>query len=291
MLNLSRMNLYRLLKSKSFYLTVGILGLFMLLTVIILTYDVPNTKSESFLEEEKESTIHYKSAQEMQKEEDVVNVGISFSSSSVAEEPTLINLNLEMIGSGFILLFTGIFAAIFVSAESSSGFLKNIAGCVKRRSLLIWGQLLSLAVFVLAEFLAVEFIFTTAGFLLIQDFALGSIQELLLFLAVQYLLHLAFAVLIMFIFQLLQSKTFSIVAACCLSSGIGTLIISYIGVLLGKLGVSNFTLSKYLISSNVQTYSNSSANSTILRAVLISFGAIILYNILSGIILSKRDIR
>lgn len=291
MLNLSRMNLYRLLKSKSFYLTVGILGLFMLLTVIILTYDVPNTKSESLLEEEKESTIHYKSAQEMQKEEDVVNVGISFSSSSVAEEPTLINLNLEMIGSGFILLFTGIFAAIFVSAESSSGFLKNIAGCVKRRSLLIWGQLLSLAVFVLAEFLAVEFIFTTAGFLLIQDFALGSIQELLLFLAVQYLLHLAFAVLIMFIFQLLQSKTFSIVAACCLSSGIGTLIISYIGVLLGKLGVSNFTLSKYLISSNVQTYSNSSANSTILRAVLISFGAIILYNILSGIILSKRDIR
>lgn len=291
MLNLSRMNLYRLLKSKSFYLTVGILGLFMLLTVIILTYDVPNTKSESFLEEEKESTIHYKSAQEMQKEEDVVNVGISFSSSSVAEEPTLVNLNLEMIGSGFVLLFTGIFAAIFVSAESSSGFLKNIAGCVKRRSLLIWGQLLSLAVFVLAEFLAVEFIFTTAGFLLIQNFALGSIQELLLFLAVQYLLHLAFAVLIMFIFQLLQSKTFSIVAACCLSSGIGTLIISYIGVLLGKLGVSNFTLSKYLISSNVQTYSNSSANSTILRAVLISFGAIILYNILSGIILSKRDIR
>lgn len=291
MLNLSRMNLYRLLKSKSFYLTVGILGLFMLLTVIILTYDVPNTKSESFLEEEKESTIHYKSAQEMQKEEDVVNVGISFSSSSVAEEPTLVNLNLEMVGSGFVLLFTGIFAAIFVSAESSSGFLKNIAGCVKRRSLLIWGQLLSLAVFVLAEFLAVEFIFTTAGFLLIQNFALGSIQELLLFLAVQYLLHLAFAVLIMFIFQLLQSKTFSIVAACCLSSGIGTLIISYIGVLLGKLGVSNFTLSKYLISSNVQTYSNSSANSTILRAVLISFGAIILYNILSGIILSKRDIR
>lgn len=291
MLNLSRMNLYRLLKSKSFYLTVGILGLFMLLTVIILTYDVPNTKSESLLEEEKEYTVHYKSAQEMQKEEDVVNVGISFSSSSVAEEPTLVNLNLEMIGSGFILLFTGIFAAIFVSAESSSGFLKNIAGCVKRRSLLIWGQLLSLAVFVLAEFLAVEFIFTTAGFLLIQNFALGSIQELLLFLAVQYLLHLAFAVLIMFIFQLLQSKTFSIVAACCLSSGIGTLIISYIGVLLGKLGVSNFTLSKYLISSNVQNYSNSSANSTILRAVLISFGAIILYNILSGIILSKRDIR
>lgn len=293
MLNVTRMNLYRLIKSKETYITLGIFAAFVIFTIIILTIGVKNPEQVTVKPEQNsvEFELNYKSPDEVYKDsQSEENIGLSISESALLEDTSLLRLTLELFKGGFFLIFTGIFTVIFVCDETSTGFIKNIAGTVKRRWYLVIGQIVPLAVFLLAEILIAELLSLIGGKLFIPNFTIGNLSSLFGFLFLQFLLQLAFAVLSMFFVYVTKNKaTISIIAVCCFSAGLGGLATGFIEQTLQKIGVS-LNLSSYLIVNNVQGLRFPIEKQKYFHIIFIFLAAVLVYNIISSIIISKRDI-
>ena len=66
------------------------------------------------------------------------------------------------------------------------------------------------------------------------------------------------------------------------------MLISYVDQLLES---ANVKVSKYLLTSNVTSLTEQSANVVMWRILLVVFGAFVVYNVISSIVVEKRDIR
>ena len=273
MLNIIKMDLLRMKKSKSTFVTLLILVMMTVFTIYIF-------KIES------EGAFGEYTQEQMQQEDNNQNLGITMS----LEESGLnaANVILAMFNSGTMLLFTGIFVVVFVMAESSTGFIKNIASSVRHRWYLIISKNIVLAVYVLVEAVLVLGISTICCKLFLPETAVGFTKAFWVALGLQYLLHVGFAFLGICLATITNSKVLGIILCICLSSGMGTMLISYVDQLLES---ANVKVSKYLLTSNVTSLTEQSANVVMWRILLVVFGAFVVYNVISSIVVEKRDIR
>ena len=138
--------------------------------------------------------------------------------------------------SGLLTLFVVIFAAIFANAEQKNGYVKNIAGQLTNRGTLALSKLAASAVQVFIMLLVFSLAAGVMGKILWGGrFSLGSLTDMLPFLGAQYLLNLGIAALILFLCILTKSSAFSMTAGIVMVMGLFVPVYSIIYALPGTL--------------------------------------------------------
>jgi ABC-2 type transport system permease protein len=287
MLNVAKMDFYRLIRSRSFYVILLIVAGFMLFDVMIV-----NSQQQKIIKQAEYNQSQTQQQTEASDEQDNVTVGIIYDGSDLMREKiTLMDVIYSLLSSGVMMLFTGIFAVLFVCSESSSGYIKNTASYIKRRWYVVLSKVIVMSIFVLIEFLIMLIIIGLGFSFLINNFSLNLSWKLLQYIGLQYLLHLAFSTIITMISVVVLNTAICMAISICICSGITSLIINFISTI--KINGYNIGkhLPEYLITTNVQALPSISSLDVALRVIFVSAITVLVYNVISCIVIEKRDIK
>ena len=195
--------------------------------------------------------------------------------------------------SGILVLVCVIFTALFVNAEHRNGYIKNIAGQFPRRGMLVLSKLAAIALQVLLMLILFTAATALSGWICWGSrLYLDSFSSLLPFLGTQYLLHLGFSALILFLCVLTRSSAFSMVIgllACC-----GALIPVYSLVNQAVYNIQpgwNFDISRYMLDGNISMAGIGAGGGVLLRAVLVSCAFLVIFTAAAMALMKKRDVR
>ena len=172
MLNLVKMDMYRLVRMKSFWIMIAVTVLLACLSVFLTDY-----------------------ALNLQNDVSMESGAIIFDMAGMAGEITKIDVtdfvNTDLAGLNLLILCV-IFGSLFVNGEQKNGFVKNIAGQLPNRGLLVLSKLVAVAVQVTVIFAAYILTMTVLGKVLWADkLVLDSFGDLAKVIGIHYLLHFA----------------------------------------------------------------------------------------------------
>ena len=137
MLNMIRMELYRMFKTKSMYVIWLVMA-----AGILFTTGLSAGEMKTYSMEEKQEMYEYATGQT---ESENVNLGMDVTvPTKPGEEVSVFDLFYANIKGKFIALFMVIFAILYSTADMTSGFVKNIAGQVRNREGLVISKAVSL---------------------------------------------------------------------------------------------------------------------------------------------------
>ena len=284
MLNLIKMDVYRLLHAITTWVMMGIMVLIAVVCVGATRADLNAMAEEPAYTEQAVPTA-----------EDQVVYGIVMETDPEwihGEVPASQMLGL-LLNSGILMIFCAIFVSLFVGAEHRSGYLKNIAGQLPYRGQLALSKFIAIAVEVLLMFAIYAIFCIASGSIFFgAQFTLGSVAGLFKMLGTQYLLHLGFSALIMFLCMVTGSTAFSMGVGILGCSGLTSLLYSGINWVIQKIhsGV-NFDFGRYMLDTNVYAISGASAANDVLRAVLVACIFAVLAVGFSALVMQKRDIK
>ena len=138
MLNMIKMDLYRMFRTKSMYIVWIVLAVAVLFTTFLCKtdYDSLNKEDASQQEQFTEPTAEN------------INVGMMVTlPTEPGEKVTVYDIFYANSQGKFYALFLVIFAVLFSTADIGSGYIKNIGGQVQKRGALIFSRSIALAVF------------------------------------------------------------------------------------------------------------------------------------------------
>lgn len=259
MFNLIKADIARLLKSRSLWITLGSFAL--LFIAIIYMQGMANSELVNAAGSGKSSGFYIS-----------VDMVVASLSSFVS-----------LFGFPFGILFLGIYLSSFICSEYSSGYIKNIASLSKGRT----GVLLAkaavsalLACFLLAICYVLSFL---AGSILIEGFAIEPVKELLRSFSVMFLLAMATFSLLSFICTACKSKIAGSILIFLVASGMLSPFLNSLFNLLHVPFLSEYTLSHFfMVFDSVQ-------GEALFRLMAMCIFYILVYNILSMLILRRRD--
>lgn len=280
MFNLIKMDIHRLLHSKStwimicFVIGLAVFSVTMTNSDIEFMKDDPAAVTETM--EERPVGIYVEAQPEW------VNGTIEIGSV----------VSVEM-RSQLLAILCVIFAAIFTNADYKNGYIKNIAGQFPRREQLVASKFIVIAFQVLVMVVVFTISIVASGYVMWgSDFYLGSITELFQYLGVQYLLNLGIAAVMMLLCILTYSTAFSMTSGILLCSGLAVPIYSLINKAINgvKTGLE-FDINKYILDGNITMLLYDSTSEVMVRGVAVGVAFAIVSLFISTIIVKKRDIR
>ena len=278
MLNMIRMELYRMVRMKSFWVILIIVVL-NVITVSLNDVMQDSPKLQQAIE-----------AAESEMDNPMANIGMSITMERNEDG----NYGfLEIITSAaqgmLCALFIGIFTVIFATADFNSGYIKNYGGAVKHRWHMVAAK--GTAVFVYTVMFFALFIISTVlgvfigGHKLVMDPA-GKIFEVL---CIQGLLHVVFGWIIMSLCLIVRNNLISMIVSCCISMHVFTALYSLADKGLRKLGWKEAAISNYTVSGRIMQYGIDSSKilgSTIVVAVVFA----VVFTVVSSLWVTKKDL-
>lgn len=281
MFNLIKMDMYRLFRSTSTWITL-------LFVVILAVFSVVMTNIDIKMAEDDPSSLITETTEEAQ-------LGIY-----VETNPEWVKGNIEVgdiisteIGSGLLAILSAVFAAIFANAEQKNGYIKNIAGQFPRRGSLIISKFVAIAIQIFLMMIVFTVVTVITCFILWGDrFYLDSFTPILKFLGTQYLLHLGFAALIMFFSILTRSTAFSMTAGILVCAGFAVPIYSIINKLVTDIKPNlNFNIGDYMIDRNISQISLAATSDIMIRGIFVGIIFAAVSVLLAMFTIQKRDVR
>ncbi|XCP84030.1 ABC transporter permease [Roseburia hominis] len=285
MLNMLRMDLYRMFRTKSLY----VIWIVMAVMVIVTTY-LSKTDYDIVTVENKQEGQAEQSGQSGQ-ETEPVNLGMSV---EIPVEPgeklTLFDIFYANAQAKFIALFLAIFAVMFSTADISSGYIKNIGGQVRNRGLLIMSKAVALVVFTILSMLLFVGALAVGMRIFFRELLWGNVGDFLIYFGIQLLLHIAFVILCMTIAVVLRNNVVSMVIVVCLSMNIMVVLYSAIDKCLQQLGSKEFQTIQYTLTGKISLLSMAPGGKECAGALCVAtvFGIGLLA--LCSLIFKKRDI-
>ncbi len=280
MLNLLKMDLYRLFRSSTTWIML-------LVTVGMAVFGVSMTKYDASNMEQGADSMATEIGADVS--DDGVNLNFGISATTLPEWATgdvdFADLVNTQVGSGLFLIVVSIFVTLFVCAEHKNGYIKNIAGQFPNRGVLIVSKAVAIGAQVLAMFLVLFVtMFVTGKICFGEKLVLNSVGKLFTVLGGQFVLHYAFAGVILCLGVLFRSSA--------LSMTIGILISCKLTSLLYMLGNKfSLDLTRYALETNVTRYSVITDKKEILVMML---SAAVIFAVTIGtsiIVMQKRDVR
>lgn len=280
MLNLLKMDLYRLFRSSTTWIML-------LVTVGMAVFGVSMTKYDASNMEQGADSMATEIGADVS--DDGVNLNFGIAATTLPEWATgdvvFADLVNTQVGSGLFLIVVSIFVTLFVCAEHKNGYIKNIAGQFPNRGVLIVSKAVAIGAQVLAMFLVLFVTMFVTGKICFGDkLVLNSVGKLFTVLGGQFVLHYAFAGVILCLGVLFRSSA--------LSMTIGILISCKLTSLLYMLGNKfSLDLTRYALETNVTRYSVITDKKEILVMML---SAAVIFAVTIGtsiIVMQKRDVR
>lgn len=284
MLNIIKMNFYRVVRTKSTWSILIIIVAFSLLVNFMNLWERNDAKNQ-------EVKNNQASQSEQQEEEIIIGIQINAleGSQEGQPEPYLLEQVCIDLSSGIVCLFIGIFAVLFFYGEEKHGFIKNLIGKTKNRWSLYVAK--NVVVFAFSGFCILLFslsiIISGLFFFPNSSFGFPILGKTLIYLLVIWLLHGVFGCATGFVFTLIRNSTISITISILTAAGIIANLTHYINEFLPWLKID---LMQYQVVPHIQSISYNSAVNTLVLAVTVAFVYLILYNLLGSILTEKRDV-
>ena len=278
MLNMIRMELYRMFKTKSLYVIWLVLA-----AGILFTTGLSADEMKTYTMEEKQATGQQKS--------DTVNLGMDVTvPTKPGDTVSVFDLFYGNIKGKFLALFMVIFAVLYSTADMTSGFIKNIAGQVRDRRGLVFAKGVSLFVYTVLTMLIFTGIQTISNALFFDELVFGPVKEFLQYAGIQTLLHFALLIIVMCIAIVLRNNVISMMLSVCLCMNVLVIFYSFLDNLIAKAHIKNFHVLEYTVTGNISFLETNVTAKMAVTALAVSIAFVIVMIEVCSTVFKKRDI-
>ena len=281
MLNIIKMDLYRMLKTKSMYVIWIVLAAILLISTSLCKtdYELLTEKDAMKQEQVTEPTV------------DNINVGMMVTlPTEPGEKVTVYDIFFANSQGKLYALLLVIFTVLFSTADISSGYIKNIGDQVRNRGTLIFSRAIALAVFTVLT-MAGAFLFqAAANGIVFGELEWGNTKAILSYFVTELALHYALVLICMAIAIILKNNVISMVIAVCLSMNVMTIVYGVINSAIQKIGIQNFQIYKYTITGKLSLLPMNPSGNECLAAFGVAIVFIVMMISVSSVVFQKRDI-
>ncbi len=268
MFNMLRMDLRRLFKTRSFYIILGVAaGLILMVVLLTAVVSDPETLDDMSARGAEIDEIDRRMSEEIR-------------------NMTQLDLAYETLGSGFLLIITGIGVTLFVSGDFTSGFVKNIC-CVKpRRADYVLSKALAAGVYSGIITLLGTLMILLAPYLYGMRPVPNTIPDILRYTFWMWLPHWAFALMALALVLLTRSTTLGIILSLVAGGGLTALMVGTLGKLLHWPPLDPYFLSS--VVKGVYAPRSGVTQTGVILACTLAWAAV--YGMGSLLAMEKRDI-
>ena len=281
MLNIIKMDLYRMLKTKSMYVIWIVLAAILLITTSLCKtdYELSTEKDAMKQEQVTEPTV------------DNINVGMMVTlPTEPGEKVTVFDIFFANSQGKFYALFLVIFAVLFSTADISSGYIKNIGGQVGNRGSLIFSRSIALSVFTVLTMTGAFLFQAAANCIVFGELEWGNTKVILSYFVAELALHYALVLICMAIAIILKNNVISMVIAVCLTMNVMTIVYGVVNSAIQKIGIQNFQIYKYTITGKLSLLPMNPSGNECLAAFGVAMVFIVIMISVSSVVFQKRDI-
>ena len=283
MLNMIRMELYRMFKTKSLYVIWLVLAAGILFTTGLLADEM-----KTYTMEEKQEMYEYETGQQ---KSDTVNLGMDVTvPTKPGDTVSVFDLFYGNIKGKFLALFMVIFAVLYSTADMTSGFIKNIAGQVRDRRGLVFAKGVSLFVYTVLTMLIFTGIQTISNALFFDELVFGPVKEFLQYAGIQTLLHFALLIIVMCIAIVLRNNVISMMLSVCLCMNVLVIFYSFLDNLIAKAHIKNFHVLEYTVTGNISFLETNVTAKMAVTVLAVSIAFVIVMIEVCSTVFKKRDI-
>lgn len=283
MLNMIRMELYRMFKTKSLYVIWLVLA-----AGILFTTGLSADEMKTYTMEEKQEMYEYATGQQ---KSDTVNLGMDVTvPTKPGDTVSVFDLFYGNIKGKFLALFMVIFAVLYSTADMTSGFVKNIAGQVRDRRRLVFAKGVSLFVYTVLTMLIFTGIQTVSNALFFDEFVFGPVKEFLQYAGIQTLLHFALLIIVMCIAIVLRNNVISMMLSVCLCMNVLVIFYSFLDNMIAKAHIKNFHVLEYTVTGNISFLETNVTAKMAVTALAVSIAFVIVMIEVCSTVFKKRDI-
>ena len=314
MLNMIKMDVYRMFRTKSMYVIWIILLASALLTSFLskIDYDAANKEWEKQQAVESQADtdtdmqaadvvnaqdIEEQQAADSNKEQlsqqntDNVNLGMSVElPTEPGKKVTVMDVFFSNAQGKFYALFLVIFAVMFATADIKSGYIKNIGGQVSQRGMLIVSRAVALALFTAITFAGIFVFQAAANMLAFKCVVWGNWKEIIPYFLTELTLHYAFVLICMAIAVIIKNNVISMTLSVCLTMNIMSIVYAFIDYVVNRKGLHNFSIYKYTVTGRMAMLPMNAGREDVISSVCVAAAFIIIMLSLSSYIFQKRDI-
>uniref|UniRef100_UPI00405656AB ABC transporter permease subunit n=1 Tax=Agathobacter sp. TaxID=2021311 RepID=UPI00405656AB len=240
MLNMIKMDIYRMFRTKSLWIIWAIMAVALLYTtkLSLLDYErINQVGQETTAEDISQGNI---------------NIGMSvLLPTEAGEEVTVYDVIFANISAKFLGVVLAIFAVIFSTADIHSGYAKHIAGQVKRRGNLVISKAVALSLFVVITLFGAIIVQVISNLLIYGKAEWGSITDFAIYMGTQVVLHIALVMIIMAISVILKNNLASMTIAICMCMNMMVIFYSGVDKLMEKIGIKEFQVFPYTVTGKI----------------------------------------
>ena len=281
MLNIIKMDLYRMLKTKSMYVIWIVLAAILLITTSLCKtdYELSTEKDAMKQEQVTEPTV------------DNINVGMMVTlPTEPGEKVTVYDIFFANSQGKLYALLLVIFTVLFSTADISSGYIKNIGGQVGNRGSLIFSRSIALSVFSVLTMTGAFLFQAAANCIVFGELEWGNTKAILSYFVAELALHYALVLICMAIAIILKNNVISMVIAVCLSMNVMTIVYGVINSAIQKIGIQNFQIYKYTITGKLSLLPMNPSGNECLAAFGVAIVFIVMMISVSSVVFQKRDV-
>ena len=312
MLNMIKMDVYRMFRTKSMYVIWIILLASALLTSFLskIDYDAANKEWERQQAVESQAdtdgqTVDVVNAQDIEEQQaadsnkeqlsqqntDNVNIGMSVElPTEPGKKVTVMDVFFSNAQGKFYALFLVIFAVMFATADIKSGYIKNIGGQVSQRGMLIVSRAVALALFTAITFAGIFVFQAVANMLAFKYVMWGNWKEIIPYFLTELTLHYAFVLICMAIAVIIKNNVISMTLSVCLTMNIMSIVYAFIDYVVNRSGLHNFNVYRYTVTGRMAMLPMNAGREDVVSSMFVAAVFIIIMLTLSSYIFQKRDI-
>lgn len=280
MLNAVKMDICRGLKGKCIYVTLICLAAF-------LVFSVAMTKEDLRIQAGQEQFMDAASAGEQSAQ----SIGLYVTAPAKdALSMTAADEIFAHFSSRLIAIFVAVFAALFSLADIHTGFIKNIAGQIKKRHWLVFSKAIAIAVFTAVMTVISAAVILIAQTVVFKGLQWGNIPDLLAYIGAEYLLYTSFGLIIMCISMLIKNSTVSVTLGICLCMNVQLILYGFINNAVSRLGIENFSISDYTVTGNMSLLTMAPEADVLIRAVAVAVCFAAAAVAVTALVFRRRDI-
>jgi ABC-2 type transport system permease protein len=281
MLNIIKMDLYRMLKTKSMYVIWIVLAAILLITTFLCKtdYELLTEKDAMKQEQVTEPTV------------DNINVGMMVTlPTEPGEKVTVYDIFFANSQGKLYALLLVIFTVLFSTADISSGYIKNIGGQVGNRGSLIFSRSIALSVFTVLTMTGAFLFQAAANCIVFGELEWGNTKAISSYFVAELALHYALVLICMAIAIILKNNVISMVIAVCLTMNVMTIVYGVVNSAIQKIGIQNFQIYKYTITGKLSLLPMNPSGNECLAAFGVAMVFIVIMISVSSVVFQKRDI-
>lgn len=281
MLNMIRMEVFRMFKTKSQYVIWMVM-----IACVFLTNSLSAEEILTFSMEEKQEM--YEAAMDGE-ESGNLGMDVTLPTKPGADVSVFDGFYANVKGK-FIALFMVIFTVLYATADITSGYVKNIAGQVRNRGNLIFAKAAALLLYVVLTMLLFIGVQTLSNAISYQKLVMGPGKEFFQYAAMQTLLHFALVMVIMCVAVVLRNNVISMMISVCVCMNILIMLYGVVDQAVEKLGIHDFHMIDYTVSGKIVNLGMNAAPKAMGMAALVGIVFIVVMLAISMTVFQKRDI-